>query len=81
MWSIGSCRPLLQMDPPACQSRIELQRHLWQQCLRLADEPIGNAIAEVQAQHNEIEANAKAPKVAIPMQNLPQVGHHAGLVK
>jgi len=47
----------------------------------VADELIGSAIAEVQAQHNEIEANAKAPMVAIPMQHLPQVGHDVGLVK
>ena len=80
MWPIESCRPLLQMHLLACQSS-EQEMHMWQQCLWLADELIGSAIAEVQAQRNEIEVNAERSTVLTLKPQLLQVGHDVGSVK
>ena len=80
MWPIESCRPLLHMDLLACQTSV-LEKHMWQQCLRLADELIGSAIAEVQAQRNEIEVNVERSKVLTLKPQLPHVGHDVGSVK
>ena len=80
MLPIGSCRPLLQMHLLACQSS-EQEKHMWQQCLWVADELIWSAIAEVQAQRNEIEVNVERSKVLTLKPQLPHVGHDVGSVK
>ena len=80
MLPIGSCRPLLQMHLLACQSS-EQEKHMWQQCLWVADELIWSAIAEVQAQRNEIEVNVERSTVLTLKPQLPQVGHDVGSVK
>jgi len=64
----------------ACQSS-ELEKRVWQQCLWVADELIWSAIAEVQAQRNEIEVNVEQSKVLTLKPQLPQVGHDVGWVK